>query len=128
MGVKISELSEAMATQNSDLLPIVQNGETKKIQVETLLGNLQTQINALNTTINTKNAISAGLNSNQLIATTDETKLILNNIKAQLGNDLSLNNGSIVIGAGINYIKISAQIEIPNHTTGGLRRLLIELS
>jgi hypothetical protein len=36
MGVKISELNEASSVQNSDLLPIVQNGETKKIQVETL--------------------------------------------------------------------------------------------
>lgn len=36
MGVKISELNEATSAQNSDVLPIVQNGETKKIQVETL--------------------------------------------------------------------------------------------
>lgn len=36
MGVKISELNEALSVQNSDVLPIVQNGETKKIQVETL--------------------------------------------------------------------------------------------
>lgn len=36
MGVKISELNEATSAQNSDVLPIVQNGETKKILVETL--------------------------------------------------------------------------------------------
>lgn len=36
MGVKISELNEASSVQNSNVLPIVQNGETKKIQVETL--------------------------------------------------------------------------------------------
>ena len=36
MGVKISELNEASSVQNNDVLPIVQNGETKKIQVETL--------------------------------------------------------------------------------------------
>ncbi len=36
MGVKISELNEASSVQNSDVLPIVQNGETKKISVETL--------------------------------------------------------------------------------------------
>lgn len=36
MGVKISELNEALSVQNSDMLPIVQEGETKKIQVETL--------------------------------------------------------------------------------------------
>lgn len=36
MGVKISELNEASSVQNSDVLPIVQNGETKKVTVETL--------------------------------------------------------------------------------------------
>lgn len=36
MGVKISELNEASSVQNSDVLPIVQNGETKKIPVGTL--------------------------------------------------------------------------------------------
>lgn len=36
MGVKISELSEASSVQNSDVLPIVQEGETKKIPVEIL--------------------------------------------------------------------------------------------
>lgn len=36
MGVKISELNEATSVQNSDVLPIVQNEETKKISVETL--------------------------------------------------------------------------------------------
>lgn len=32
MGVKISELNEATSAQNRDVFPIVQNGETKKIQ------------------------------------------------------------------------------------------------
>ena len=36
MGVKISELNEALSVQNSDVLPIVQDGETKKIPVGTL--------------------------------------------------------------------------------------------
>jgi hypothetical protein len=36
MGVKISELNEATSVQNSDVLPIVQEGETKKIPVEVL--------------------------------------------------------------------------------------------
>lgn len=52
MGVKISELNEAMAAQTSDVLPMVQNGETKKITKENLFSdtttttdNLQTQIN-----------------------------------------------------------------------------------
>lgn len=37
MGVKISELQEANSVQNEDVLPIVQNGETKKIQAQILL-------------------------------------------------------------------------------------------
>ena len=37
MGVKISELTEANTIQDNDLLPIVQDGETKKITIETLL-------------------------------------------------------------------------------------------
>lgn len=36
MGVEISELNEASSVQNNDVLPIVQNGETKKVPVETL--------------------------------------------------------------------------------------------
>lgn len=54
MGVKISELNEALSVQNSDVLPIVQNGETKKINKQTLfedtsesINNLQEQIDNL---------------------------------------------------------------------------------
>lgn len=59
MGVKISELNEATSVQNSDVLPIVQNGETKKIPVEvlgsqkvnksgdTMTGNLDMQSNSV---------------------------------------------------------------------------------
>ena len=57
MGVKISELNEALSVQNSDVLPIVQNGETKKVTKEnlfsdtkTITDNLQTQINNMQQT------------------------------------------------------------------------------
>jgi hypothetical protein len=40
MGVKISELAEAMSANNSDVLPIVQDGETKRISKENFLKNL----------------------------------------------------------------------------------------
>lgn len=57
MGVKISELNEALSVQNSDVLPIVQNGETKKITKENLFSdtktttdNLQSQINDIKQT------------------------------------------------------------------------------
>lgn len=45
MGVKISELNEATSVQSSDVLPIVQNGETKKITKENLFSDTTTQIN-----------------------------------------------------------------------------------
>lgn len=45
MGVKISELNEATLVQSSDVLPIVQNGETKKITKENLFSDTTTQIN-----------------------------------------------------------------------------------
>ena len=49
MGVKISELNEATSAQNSDVLPIVQNGETKKISVETLgIANIENELKLLN--------------------------------------------------------------------------------
>lgn len=59
MGVKISELNEASSVQNSDVLPIVQNGETKKIPVgvlgsqevnksgDTMTGDLNMQSNSV---------------------------------------------------------------------------------
>lgn len=44
MGVKISELNEASSVQNSDVLPIVQNGETKKITKENLFFDTENEI------------------------------------------------------------------------------------
>lgn len=51
MGVKISELNEASSVQNSDVLPIVQNGETKKIQVVTLFNTINNEIEEIQNTI-----------------------------------------------------------------------------
>lgn len=49
MGVKISELNEATSAQNSDVLPIVQNEETKKISIETLgIANIENELKLLN--------------------------------------------------------------------------------
>lgn len=67
MGVKISELSEAMAAQTSDVLPMVQNGETKKITKENLFSdtttttdNLQSQIDTINSKLTPGGWISLG--------------------------------------------------------------------
>lgn len=59
MGVKISELNEATSAQNSDVLPIVQNGETKKIQKQNLLKELTTELtNVTNEIENMKDDIT----------------------------------------------------------------------
>lgn len=39
MGVKISELPEATSVQEEDIMPIVQNGETKKVSMSKVGGN-----------------------------------------------------------------------------------------
>ena len=51
MGVKISELTEAMAAQNADEMPIVQNGETKKITKENLFNDTEQNIEDLQTNL-----------------------------------------------------------------------------
>lgn len=38
--MKISQLPQAAAVSNDDLLPIVQNGETKKVDRKTLVGDV----------------------------------------------------------------------------------------
>jgi hypothetical protein len=117
MGVKISELSEAVAAQNTDLLPIVQNGETKKIQVETLFANLKTLITNLQTQINTKNIITAGITSSITILNAGANNINFNKIINSVGNELSISNGNIIIGSGINHVLITGQGQM-NITTG----------
>lgn len=59
MGVKISELNEATSAQNSDVLPIVQEGETKKIQKQNFLKELTTELtNVTNEIENMKSDIT----------------------------------------------------------------------
>ena len=40
MGVKISELSEAISVQETDVFPMVQNGETKKVPMDTMMNTI----------------------------------------------------------------------------------------
>lgn len=44
MGVKISELNSVEELQNEDVFPVVQDGETKKVSKEQLLGQIEQQI------------------------------------------------------------------------------------
>ena len=119
MGVKISELTQTTAPQNSDVLPIVQNGETKKITFANLLKNLTTQITNLQSQINDKNIITAGISSNVTISTAGANNINLNRTIASVGSKLTLSNGKIVIGAGVNHVLISGQCQMNIQTGNG---------
>ena len=110
MGVKISELTEAMAAQNSDEMPIVQNGETKKITVETLMSNLQTQLTNLQNQVNNKNIITAGASSSVTVTTTGETKIPITTAVVKVGSAFTISNNKVVVGSGVNHVLVSAQI------------------
>lgn len=114
MGVKISELAEAMAAQNTDEMPIVQNGETKKINVETLMSNLQTQLTNLQNQVNDKNAITIGLNADTTTTSTSAYQNIdisLTKEMAKIGTKLSLSNGKVLIGEGVSHVLVSGKIQ-----------------
>lgn len=114
MGVKISELTEAMAAQNTDEMPIVQNGETKKINVETLMSNLQTQLTNLQNQVNDKNVITIGLNSDiSLTATSNYQTLDVSLTKQvkKIGTKLSLSSGKVLIGEGVSEVLVSGCIQ-----------------
>lgn len=114
MGVKISELTEAMAAQNTDEMPIVQNGETKKINVETLMSNLQTQLTNLQNQVNDKNAITIGLNADTSTTSTAAYQgidLSLTKEISKVGTKLSLSNGKVLIGSGVTKVLVSGKLQ-----------------
>lgn len=67
------------------------------------------------------NIITAGLNSDYATTSTNEEKLTLNKEIIKIGANLSLSSGSVVIGSGINYIKISSQVNLSNGMQSGDR-------
>lgn len=114
MGVKISELTEAMAAQNADEMPIVQNGETKKINVGTLMSNLQTQLTNLQNQVNDKNAITIGLNADTTTTSTaayQNIDISLTKEMAKVGTKLSLSSGKVLIGEGVSHVLVSGKIQ-----------------
>lgn len=110
MGVKISELTEAMAAQNSDEMPIVQNGETKRINVENLFADLQSQITDLQNQINDKNAITTSASSSITLSTTGEQQIAITGAKAQVGNRLTISSNRIYIGSNISKVLVSCNV------------------
>lgn len=108
MGVKISELTEAMAAQNTDEMPIVQNGETKKINVETLMSNLQTQLTSLQNQVNDKNIISAGGTSSVTATGTGDLRIPITRAIEQIGDKFTISNNRVYVGAGVSKVLVSA--------------------
>ncbi len=68
---------------------------------------------------NDKNVITANASSNITISTGGLNNYPLNNTIASTGNKLSLSNGKIVIGAGVNHILVSAKLQIYLETSNG---------
>lgn len=117
MGVKISDLTQAMAAQNEDVMPIVQNGETKKIEVQTLMSGVEDEISNLNTLItnlqtqlNNKNIITAGLSADVTKSGTGDYNTATLVKQNGVGTKLTISNGDIVIGAGISKVLISGTL------------------
>ena len=58
---------------------------------------------------NKKNIITAGM-GDRMILTKSEQQWSISNMVSQIGNQLSLKEGKILIGDNINYILINVQI------------------
>ena len=59
--------------------------------------------------INDKNIITAGITNNVTISTAGSNNISLNQTIASVGSKLTISNGKIVIGAGVNHVLISGQ-------------------
>ena len=75
--------------------------------------------------IKDKNVVTVFLRTDQVITTNNATKINLNVVKAKIGNRLTFQNNSIIIGSGIHYVLVSAQMMIKTHNTDEIRRLAI---
>lgn len=129
MGVKISELTEAMAAQNTDEMPIVQNGETKKINVETLMSNLQTQMTNLQNQVNDKNVITAKMLNDYTIQATSTAEDVKSfSLYNSVGSKLTIDNGCIKIGAGVSKVKVSYHATTQNSTSDATTRTFTYLT
>ena len=82
-------------------------------------------VSAINET-NTKSVIVCGLTTNQTINGTSETKININVERIKTGTKLTFDssNNRVKIGAGVNHVMVSAQLNYSAFTTNGLRRLL----
>ena len=72
------------------------------------------------------NSISLGLASDHTIASTSEEKLTMSTQLRKLGSDLTVNEGTVVIGDNINTIKVSAIVNMVNATANDRVMLVIK--
>lgn len=82
MGVQISELSEASSVQNNDVLPIVQNGETKKVSKENLFFDTENEIEEIINSLKFQYDSS----TQSYYATFGEIKIVIAEIEYTTGN------------------------------------------
>lgn len=78
---------------------------------------------------NIENAINEVTKKDIIVVNTNQTSIVLaasgkipfSNVYSQLGDKLTLENNCIKIGAGVSYIKVSANIWINSNDTNGGR-------
>ena len=118
--IKVSELTTATQFNDDDYTMIVQNGENKKITKENAFNDINEEIDAKTQ----KHAITAELESNYTITTTDYEKIPLT-YEIKVGTKLTLNNGGIKIGSGVSKVKVSAKISFNSVASSGVKWLTI---
>jgi len=94
MSIKISELPQASTVNNTDVIPIVQGGITKKATKEMIA-------------TNDLKMISCKINSNytgNLVGWTPTT-IPLDTVIVNEGNCFTLSNNKIIVGAGVSLVR-----------------------
>lgn len=89
------------------------------------MNEIKSVVNANYTELTTKNIATFGLTDNQTVNTTNETTIVLNQTINSIGSGFSLSSGKIVIGSGINYVKVSCNVIFNTFATNGLRRIMV---
>lgn len=91
-----------------------------KIEEQLYNDNAQIEINTSEiANLKNKNILTAGISNNITISTAGSNVINLNQIKTSVGTKLTLSNGKISIGAGVNHILISGQCQMNIQTGNG---------
>lgn len=75
-----------------------------------------------------ENIITAGLSANHSVTTLGNQDLLLTAEISKVGNKLSLSNGGIIIGSGINHVLISGHFYINVGTNTGAKNFYVKLN